>query len=228
MVAKLSLRIFTLASGIMTIVAIVMTPFSNQAFWGLVWWQVIAIVFILSGIGAIAQLWIENQHVISELPSLKIKPGVTNRRATLEIYNDGGNAKFTAIARLVKNHPDHMNINYTLYWETDTAIGPDGKGIILIALQETTMTIPPMFGLSIYQIVNNEVKPFWDAMWPLGITQPPADIEMEISINSDKKMRNKFQQLKFKLSQQSTTSMTFEYIGCTSRKLKRDKEGYLS
>ena len=222
----------------MTIIAIVMTPFSNQAFWGLVWWQVIAIVFALSAIGALLQLWIENNKILNEMPSLKIRPISSQRSALLEILNQGGSAKISATARIIKGgHPDHINRRYIMYWEPTAGsadIGStNGNAQILVARQEVILPNPLMIGLHMWQVTDTNI-PFNDAIWGIGSlgeldqTKRPDDIDIEINISADKKLRKPFQNIILRLSQPTITSLDFQFVECRTRKLRRDKEGYLS
>ncbi len=174
------------------------------------------------------------------MPILEMKVGMVigfiQNAINVEVVNNGASATFTATAKLVKGHPNHLNELYTLYWDpqgADVVIGQNGTGKLIIALQTTITSNPFTIGLAMLQVNDKGKSDFYEGIWGLDQTgailqnKLPQDVETEISIvATDKKMRKQFRDLKFRLSQQSITSLEFEYIECKTRKLILDKEGY--
>jgi len=172
-----------------------------------------------------------------KMPSIKIKPLVSNNTATLEVYNNGGCATFKAVARIIKGHPSRLGQLYALYWEGDgtkATIGKYGIAKIVIASQEIIMPNRSIIGLAMFVMKDGGKSRFNGGVWPLGEhgeilrNTPPENIYLEVSIFAeDQPLKRRFNDIKFILSQASITKLNFAYIGCKTRKLKLDKEGYL-
>ena len=237
-IVKWIVRVIFLGTGILGLISLFSASFSNVAFSDFTWGQVIGSVFVIAALAEVIQIEFENRNLRNKIPSIKIRPIVSNRKAAiLEIYNNGGNATFTATAKIIKGHPDHLNEIYTLYWEpkgANTDIDKNGTGKILVALQEAIRPNPLLIGLTMFKVTDKGRELFYEAIWGLGdlgqvnTDRPPTDIHVKISITSIPPLKREFNNLEFRLSQPSITQLSFEYIGSSTRKLKLDREGYLN
>ncbi len=104
--------------------------------WGI---QPLHLAFWLLGAGAIYTTivqGIKTKRLESALPNIVVKPKVYNNQAILEIQNIGGEAEFTAKARVIATIPE--NNLYTMYWEPTGGIkchidGNGGTASLLVA-----------------------------------------------------------------------------------------------
>ncbi len=71
---------------------------------------------------------IKMKRLENRLPDIKVKPEIYNGRATLAVENTGGEADFTAKARVTATRPEHEL--YTMCWEStpSTQCHIDGDG----------------------------------------------------------------------------------------------------
>ena len=75
----------------------------------------------------------ELDNVTSARPKISVEPRVYNERTILEVHNSGGEADFTAKARVTSGIPDPEL--YTMYWESvggKCHINADGSASILV------------------------------------------------------------------------------------------------
>jgi len=169
-----------------------------------------------------------------KMPSIKIRPIVTKyNKAILGVYNNGGEATFKGTARIIKGHHDEL---YTLYWEPDgakTKMDRGGIGKIILASQEPISISPFIMGLKMLAATGHGHILFNEGIWPLGklgeirTDKPPENIYIDISITASPPLRRRFNEARFILSQASITDLSFAYIGCKTRKLKPDENGFL-
>lgn len=75
----------------------------------------------------------ELDNMKSARPKISVEPRVYNERAILEVHNSGGEADFTAKARVISGIPDPEL--YTMYWESvgrECHINADDSASILV------------------------------------------------------------------------------------------------
>lgn len=123
-------------------------------------------------------------------PSIIVTHKVLNRRAILEVHNNGCTADFEAKARVIEGIPNMEPELYTMCWgvKGDHAIIPEGgTGIILVAIYSIVIQ-PTTYGIDMYRSGTQR----------FGIV-PDGNIIIEVSINPTPPLKEPFEKRKYKL-----------------------------
>jgi hypothetical protein len=222
---KSASKIWTWGVTILEAINIVLTPFSSKAFNSYTWGQIISFVFVLSVVGYMIYVEIENK----KRPNIKIRPVISNDVVMLEVYNIGGKARFSANADFVEGDKKLLGIPLALCWE------PGGENAELENKARKLISISFKYGqdLKTPVMTSRGRQEMFVSIWPHDQwgepieNTPPAKIGIEISIVSEKNMKKPFERLKFEIKQESFTDISFKYIGCDLRKYKQDESGYI-
>ncbi len=223
----------------MAIVNLLVIPFSNQAFFGYTWGQVLNGIFIISAFSVLIQMEMENKHFRDNRPSIKIKPFVQDHyRSKLEIYNYGAKATFSVKGKIITSDLIKQSQLYEMCWDVkDGVIYNKDTGIILVAEKCYPMNHTEICVKIFYKGITPgsiEFEHFMVGYWNKDENHiikkdiPPQSTMLEITITSEPPLRKPFSKLIFELSQPNITNLELKYIRSGTRKLKIDKEGYLS
>jgi len=228
-ICRVFLAIWATAITILEAVNIMLTPFSQVAFYNFTWGQIISLVFVISFLVYIIQA--ETRGLREKRANIKIRPIITLENLYVEVLNIGHEAIFSANIEFKSGHKNILGVPHVVCWESgveNAEIKTGERRLAHICKRKSYyLALPVVRG------ADNKEKEMTISVWPLDKwntprkDEAPDDIFFELSFSLNRKIKKVFDRLVFKIHQEKPGDIEFTYTYSIISKYKIGPDGYI-